>query len=111
MTYYIFYFREGIGVLGISSDGDVRLLGAMKCNGNINFNPLDEKELELIGTSDDIFLQDATHNGTKLRNRLLKASILLPFGDKIISVAHLKIFCQRIGRIFAHWKKSWMLVF
>lgn len=70
----------------------------MKCNGNINFNPLDQQELELIGTSNEIFLQDGTHNGTKLRNRLLKPSILLPFGNKIISVTHLKILLLNVPK-------------
>lgn len=70
----------------------------MKCNGQINFNPVDEEDLELIGTCDDIFLQDAIHIGTKLRNRLLKASILLPFGNEIISVAHLKMLLLNVPK-------------
>lgn len=80
--------------MGISSDGDGRSLEAMKCEGKINLNPLDKDELKLIGATDYIFLQDPTHIGTKLRNRLLKASILLPFGTKAISVGHLKALLQ-----------------
>lgn len=37
-----------------------------------------------------IYIQDPIHIGTKLRNRLLKASICLPFGIKAISITHLK---------------------
>lgn len=36
-------------------------------------------------------IQDTVHVGTKLRNRLLVPSILLPLGNRLISVTHLKL--------------------
>lgn len=37
------------------------------------------------------FIQDTIHAGLKLRNRILKPGIILPFGNKLVSVAHLKM--------------------
>lgn len=85
-------------MLGISSDGDSRSLGAMKTEANFNLNPLVEEEFKLIGAISSIFIQDPTHIGTKLRNRLLKSSILLPFGSKAISLTHLKLLLQNVPK-------------
>lgn len=71
------YFRNGIREVGISSDGDHRLLASMlyQINQGVHYK----------------FVQDMTHVATKLRNRGLKTSIVLPLGNKQISFAHLKI--------------------
>lgn len=37
-----------------------------------------------------VYFEDTAHIGTKLRNCLLKVSILLTFGTKLISLTHLK---------------------
>lgn len=86
----MFYFdhRIGIQVLGISSDGDSRLLSAMK--NNMDFKPTVMGDHIFFSINEILYIQDTTHIGTKLRNRLLKASILLPFGNKAISISHLK---------------------
>lgn len=44
---------------------------------------------------DAINIQDTTHIGTKLRNLLLKTSVLLPFGNKAISLSHLKLLMRK----------------
>lgn len=44
------------------------------------------------------FVQDTIHIATKFRNRLLKPSILLPFGNKLISVSHLKILINIVSK-------------
>lgn len=44
------------------------------------------------------FVQDHIHIGTKLRNRLLKASIELPMGNKIVSISHLKILINEVQK-------------
>lgn len=44
------------------------------------------------------FVQDSVHIATKLRNRLLKLSILLPMCCKQVSVSHLKILIKKIGK-------------
>lgn len=45
-----------------------------------------------------IKIQDTTHIGTKLRNFLLKASVLLPFGNKAISSSHLKLLIEKVPK-------------
>lgn len=44
------------------------------------------------------FVQDHIHIGTKLRNRLLKASIELPMGNKIVTISHLKILINEVQK-------------
>lgn len=44
------------------------------------------------------FLQDVVHIGTKLRNRLLNLSIVLHIGNRIASVAHLKILLNSVQK-------------
>lgn len=44
------------------------------------------------------YLQDVVHILTKLRNRLLKPSIVLPLGCKLVSVAHLKMLINDIPK-------------
>lgn len=72
-------------MVGISSDGDHRLLASM---------------LHQINQQSDCkFVQDSTHIGTKLRNRILKPSIVLPLGNKQISLGHLKILIQSVPKV------------
>lgn len=61
----------------------------MRSKINFKINTLDV-DYSLFTLPTVIFTQDSTHIGTKLRNRLLKPSISLPFGRKAISVSHLK---------------------
>lgn len=43
-------------------------------------------------------IQDPVHVGTKLRNRLLVASILLALGNRLISVTHLKLLINNVSK-------------
>lgn len=61
----------------MSSDGDQRLLSAMRHQMKLMPNFLS--------------IQDPTHGGTKDRNRALRSSGLLPMGTKQVSASHLKI--------------------
>lgn len=90
-------------MLGFSSDGDTRLLRSMKVNLKHPKNSLSEMELNSFIDSDDncqtpSYIQDATHIGTKLRNRLLKPSVLLPMGNKQVSVSHLKMLMNTVRK-------------
>lgn len=51
-----------------------------------------------IFDNDFICIEDTVHIGTKLRNRLLKPSILLPIGNKIASISHLKILINCVEK-------------
>lgn len=49
-------------------------------------------------TNDFDVIQDPTHIATKLRNRLLKPSIILPMGNKNISVNHLTMLIENVQK-------------
>lgn len=72
-------------MIGIASDGDHRLLACML--------------YQLKHECDYKFVQDPTHTGLKVRNRLLKPSILLPLGNKQISLAHLKMLMNSAPKL------------
>lgn len=84
----------------MSSDGDWRLLNSMKFRSEPDFqiNFLLAEDYRRLQVDEPCYLQDATHIGTKLRNRLLKKSILLMFGYRIISVAHLQILLKNVPK-------------
>lgn len=44
------------------------------------------------------FIEDSIHWAVKMRNRMLKYSILLPTGLKQISIAHLKMLIKNVGK-------------
>lgn len=44
-------------------------------------------------------MQDATHCGTKMRNRLLRSYAAMPMGKKQVAVAHLKILIQDVPKM------------
>lgn len=45
-----------------------------------------------------LHIQDHDHNGTKFRNRILKAGIVLPMGDKMVNIAHLKMLINDFSK-------------
>lgn len=70
---------------GISSDGDPKLLSAMCYQLNNS-------------DSGEVFVQDTTHVGVKLRNRLLKPNINLPMGSFHVSVSHLISLVENVQK-------------
>lgn len=89
-------FRFRINVVGISSDGDGRLLSTMKTwtsfdlsTSTIGANFLNQK-LYVV--------QDTIHIGTKLRNRILNSSILLHIGNKTVSTINLKALLKTVAK-------------
>lgn len=58
-----------------------------------------DTEVLFAATTNSItYTQDTVHLGAKLRNRLLKPSIVLPFGNKQVTVAHLKILIKTVPK-------------
>lgn len=94
------YFRFGIDVIGFSADGDPRLLSSMRAKVKFNLNELTEQSLNnfFINFENVVYIQDTIHVATKLRNRLLKHSIMLPIGERQISVAHIKILLSLVDK-------------
>lgn len=45
-----------------------------------------------------IYAQDTIHIGTKLRNRLLKSDLLLPMGNSLVSISHLKMLLKSVPK-------------
>lgn len=87
-----YYFRYGIDVVGIASDGDPRLLSAMKTRTS---NSISESSCPL---SRPICIQDTIHILTKLRNRLLNSSIVLKIGNRDASNVHVKYLVDNISK-------------
>lgn len=77
--------RHGVNVLGFSSDGDPRLLAAMR-------HQMQYSSMQMN------FMQDPTHHGLKLRNRLLRLHAALPMGTKLVSVSHLKLLMNEVPK-------------
>lgn len=98
----------GISVMGFSSDGDAKLLKAMKvktelgCSSEKNLTVTTEFKFQNWYASniksDYNYTQDTIHIGCKLRNRMLKASISLPIGRYQISKAHLKYLLETTSK-------------
>lgn len=95
-----FSYRYGIEVLGFSSDGDPRLLSAMQRFTELCTEGKSEDEVlfKSFSENDITCIQDTVHIGTKSRNRMLKPSVLLPMGNKIVSVSHLKILIDNVPK-------------
>lgn len=53
---------------------------------------------EMEQLSEQKCVQDTTHIGAKLRNRILKSSIVLPLGNKQIHQSHLKILIGMVSK-------------
>lgn len=102
------FFRCGIDVIGISSDGDPRLLGAMRAKQKFSLVALSDKELQSCAREQTkfIFVQDTIHIGTKLRNRLLKEDIIMPMGNYFVSIDHLKSLLETASKNDHHLVQS-----
>lgn len=95
-------FRFGINVVGISSDGDTRLLSTMKTWTSFDLKPSTSATPTLATTNSlnqkPYSVQDTIHIGTKLRNRILNSSIVLHIGTKIVSTVHIKILLKMVSK-------------
>lgn len=79
----------GIEIVAIASDGDQRLLTSMKHNAQLK---------SLFEPVEIAYIQDTIHLGGKLRNRMNKPSIILPMGNKQVSVTHLKLLIRNVPK-------------
>lgn len=87
--------------MGISSDGDPRLLMSMKTKMDFLLDDLtDSKLVECWKKTENssIFVQDTVHIGTKMRNRLLNQSTLLALGNRIISISHIQTLLKSVSK-------------
>lgn len=93
-------FRYGIECIGISSDGDSRLLNAMKNTMKLDLIPHIDVLNRLCAGSSMGFtcVQDTIDIGTKLRNRLLNSSVVLRMGNDAVSALHVKILINTVSK-------------
>lgn len=93
---FSFSIRFGIEVVGISSDGDARLLRCMKLNSHLGQeHPESMPPYFNCSITKTSYIQDTPHIGTKVRNKLLQPSSLIPMGTKLVSNSHLKILIKK----------------
>lgn len=99
--------EDGINVLGISSDGDTRLLKAMRIKMMFglkfpNFTEIGNgcsiPSFHATVLPEFLCTQDTVHIGAKLRTRFLKYSIIMPLGNFVISCGHLKILVDSVSK-------------
>ncbi|XP_031349112.1 uncharacterized protein LOC116175142 isoform X1 [Photinus pyralis] len=91
--------ENGIEICGFSSDGDTRLLKAMKFRTeipkiNLNFPWFQTK----LNSTDPLYIQDTVHIGTKLRNCFLNKKINLTIGNYIASKDHLATLIETVSK-------------
>ncbi|XP_031623022.1 uncharacterized protein LOC116340587 [Contarinia nasturtii] len=92
--------KHGIEVAGFSSDGDTKLFSAMlhysnPCLKNVcdHFTQVNDPLRHTIA-----YMQDTIHTVLKMRNRFLSPGIILPMGTKVVSVSHLKMLINKVGK-------------
>lgn len=76
-------------MIGISCDGDERLLNAMKSRIKLDLTPT--SDLSQYLNLGPINVQDSIHIATKLRNRLLNTSISLQMGNMMVTATHIEM--------------------
>lgn len=92
---YIFNQLKSVGITArFASDGDPRLLGAMKALTNFGTKvTIDELNVSVICNQDSNIkcMQDSIHLANKLKNRLYDTAIDLKIGNYYATVNHLKM--------------------
>lgn len=94
ISFFPCFFRFGITVIGLSSDGDHRLVNVMKSVTSFNFNEIIANQPNLVPNC----AQDTVHIGAKLRNRMLNSSVVLCMGNKVVSVVHIKLLLKLVPK-------------
>ena len=107
--------KHGIQLLSFASDGDSRLLHAMRVVMNmttadslsqqnlhkkslINFPASLHRWVYVKQVPTVLCVQDTVHIGVKLKSRLLKPSIILPLGMYVATSSHLRILIKTLSK-------------
>lgn len=101
--------KRGIVLLGISSDGDTRLMKAMRQKAELG-NVLKEHKIfscdwfnagYTVSTNEKVsvsYIQDTVHIATKLRTRLLNPKVEIVIGNKTASPQYLKYLINNFSK-------------
>lgn len=114
VTYYnLLLNKKSIQVISYASDGDSKLLKAMKivtgigtlsCEDDIVYETIDTIynykyfNCEKVNLNDPVCFQDFNHILTKLRNRVLRQWAILPFGSGAVSKTFLKYLIDKVPK-------------
>lgn len=98
--------KEGINILGFSSDGDPKLLKSMRVKVFSDFIAHESTEGNARWSewfygkfnTNIFFVQDHIHIAAKLRTRVLKDSIVLPMGQYIASSTFLRLLIEKFDK-------------
>lgn len=108
--------KEGIKIVGFSSDGNIRLLKAMHINSfksedksndndtnstnNWQWSMVENVPSKTIGDKihETFYVQDTVHMGTKLRKRFLKPPIVLPMGSYFAIVDYIQTLTKQFSK-------------
>jgi len=98
--------KFGIIIAGFSSDGDTRLLKAMRLNNclPITSNQIFSWSKEWpwfqidMNKVEECYIQDTTHIITKMRTRLLKEGIILQMGNYLATPDHLHYLVETVSK-------------
>ena len=99
--------KSDITVAGISSDGDSRLLKAMRIKSQSSticpdFSNVGQgfylQEFHAATLPPFLTTQDTVHIGAKLKTRLLKPSIVLPIGNFLVSCGHIHSLIKTVSK-------------
>ena len=101
--------KRNIIVISFGADGDSRLLRAMKISSNLKIKTADASHFQLspsyltteipnpkqwtwfwLKSTPVLYIQDFVHVAVKLKSRLLKPSVILPLGNFLAGLHHLK---------------------
>ncbi|KAK3922722.1 Ribosome biogenesis protein BOP1-like protein [Frankliniella fusca] len=90
--------KFGLVIEGHSSDGDTRLLKCMiyrtvTTQPDTNWNFFQSHKVQ-----PQLCIQDHIHTATKLKSRLCKPSVIIPFGKALVSRGHLISLVETVSR-------------
>lgn len=94
--------KESIVVEGQSTDGDTKAFKSMETLSNLNFGK-ENLNSQIPGfqstlRQEYVCMQDIVHMAGRIRCRLLKPSIILVFGDSLVTITHLKTLISYIPK-------------
>lgn len=110
--------KRGIVVVSFGADGDARELRSMKLSSALFSSPTDTlsklclfccvtqlniprswKSWFVLGKPTGIsYVQDTVHIGVKMKSRLIESSIILPLGNYVAGLHHLRMVQGRFGK-------------
>ena len=103
--------KRGIAVISFGADGDARELRGMKLSSALFSTPSDPLSMHCLFSTKSwkpwfavckptsvSYVQDTVHIAVKMKCRLIKPSIILPLGNYVAGVHHLRMVQVKFGK-------------